>query len=425
MNAVNAPPHHGLARYDIVQVLAAAGATDVLLAHQRDTGGGSTPCVMKRLKPGHATDLELGKRLLDRARRYAPLRHPNLTAIHDVGISGGRFYVTQELVRGLSLRAWVARLRERSVAMPIGCAIQLITQAARGLDHAHHHDVVHGALSPSALMVSLDGEVKLLGLHGTAHDASPERTRYLAPERRDRALPDPRGDLFALGVVLWELLTCGPMPELAGHGKAGERGGVIAPSSRRPAIPASLDAVVLRLLSPEPTDRYDTAHAALRALAMVPVERKPGELIALIASTMPTHELPGGVDPREEATRSLRVPAPSATRRAGPLDVTDGEPTRARPVPVAGHHRPSDPAVILVARPQVEPRPPAAPVEPSDREAPAPAPTRRGCRLTLSPARGGGLLTAAFNDKFVDRRRQRALHMPRLHWTRTDLTQGG
>jgi serine/threonine protein kinase len=241
---------------------------------------------VKRLLPELAADqafVELFQREAALTRR---LRHPAVVEVLDAGVAGGTPYLVMEYVDGRNLRQVLAQCAARGILLPLDFGAYVGHVLAQALDHAHAgldpsgrpHGVVHCDVSPSNVFVSRLGEIKL-GDFGVASAAGVARGRaagaygkvqYLAPEQLRGEAVGPRTDLFALGAVLFELLTGArafPGETVEEVGRLVLQGVPRAPSQLRPEIPFELDALVLRCLAPRPEDRWESAGAFALELA--------------------------------------------------------------------------------------------------------------------------------------------------------------
>jgi Protein kinase domain len=213
------------------------------------------------------------ERLLAEARAAARLSHPNIVQVYDAGRDARGFFIVMELVRGENFAELLAERR-----LSVAGAVRVGRQVCSALAHAHRRRIIHRDLKPSNLLWTADKRVKLtdFGLaRAFAADAGAVVTRpagtpyYMAPEQIRGEAVDPRTDLYALGCVLYELLTRrGPFAS----------GGSIHhhlttppedPRSLRPEIPAELAALILRCLEKEPGDRPRSAKELGRSLAAV------------------------------------------------------------------------------------------------------------------------------------------------------------
>jgi serine/threonine-protein kinase len=263
---------------------------------------------VKRLLPTVAEDAELVTMFLDEARLVARLAHPGIVGVHELGEQGEGYYIAMEYVAGRNLRALLDRTRARGERLPVPIAAHVATLVADALDHAHRRRdasgaelrVVHRDVSPTNVLLAFDGSVRLLdfgiaqaALRDRGQDAGPRgKFAYMSPELV-RGLPvDRRSDVFALGVVLHELLTGERLfqaPTPRGVMERVRSAEVAPPSALRPDLPAGLDAVVLRALAREPEDRFAWAsdlRDALRPFAEAG-GGGPSALARLMAETFP------------------------------------------------------------------------------------------------------------------------------------------
>ncbi len=238
---------------------------------------------IKVLAPALAADARTRERLRREALSSARLEHPNVVAVLDAGEIGGRAYIAMQLVEGRALHDLVGA--PQLTAQRIS---ELVCDVAAGLDHAHAHGVVHRDVKPQNILVEDAGGRALLADFGIAAAAEQERmtsvgdlvgtVAYAAPEQLSGADPDPRVDVYALGCVLYELLT-GHLPfqcaTVAAAVQAHLSREARPVSDHRPDLRATgVDAVVARALAKDPAARWQSAgslaRAARAALASVP-----------------------------------------------------------------------------------------------------------------------------------------------------------
>jgi serine/threonine-protein kinase len=202
------------------------------------------------------------------ARRAAWLRHPNLITIRELGDDGGRWFVAMEYIHGEELRRVLARVRRTDDLVPIALATAIGAAAAAGLHHAHthqgsrraRHGSIHGALSPSSIVIGYDGSVKIVDL-GVA---TPIEASYLAPEQVSggQGQIDRRTDVFALGILLYELATARrlfAMPTDFLTQAAIVHACIPPPSRFRRGLPRALEAIIMKALAPAPANRFKSA----------------------------------------------------------------------------------------------------------------------------------------------------------------------
>jgi serine/threonine-protein kinase len=268
-------------RYQLVERLAVGGMAEVFLAAERggELGLGlDRLVVVKRILPHLADQPTFVDMFLREARIVARIRHPNVVQIFELGSSGGFPFIAMEYVAGSTLKQLVSAARRNDTRLPIGAVLHLLSQACAGAHAAHElrdqqgqlYGLVHRDISPHNLMVDDHGHVKLLDF-GIAKADGMEQTRtgmlkgkisYMSPEQCRQDKVDRRSDVFALGVVAWELLV-GEKPfrgnsELATM-QAIVTGDVAPVHEMRPDVPRALSDAIAKALSLERDDRQATA----------------------------------------------------------------------------------------------------------------------------------------------------------------------
>jgi serine/threonine-protein kinase len=256
-----------LGDYQLGEKLGSGAMGAVYRARRISTG---RPAAVKVLRVHLAKNRLFLQRFLREAQVMARLSHPNIVRCYGMGKKYGRHYLAMELVEGASLGDWLHRLGRLSV----GDAIHVALAVARGLQHAHQNGLVHRDVKPDNILITRDGEIKLVDL-GLAKGVLEEDTSatqtgqgagtpvYMAPEQARSARDvDPRSDLYALGCVLYQMLT-GQFPFRAGSSLevilAKIDGGYSPAAALNAEVPACLDAVLALLLAPHPDDRYQSA----------------------------------------------------------------------------------------------------------------------------------------------------------------------
>jgi TolB-like protein/Flp pilus assembly protein TadD len=282
-------------RFELVRELGRGGFGVVWEAKDRELG---RSVAFKAVRAGGQASVR-EERLLREAEAAARLSHPNIVTLFDVGRSEQGPYLVLELLSGRTLH-------ERSAQGPISLreALRIGVEVAKGMAHAHAHGVVHRDLTPGNVFLCDDGQVKVLDF-GMAHAFGQRRvdggTRsYMAPEQVRGAPEDERTDVFALGVILHQMLS-GELPATMGKGRERSRS---APGLEIPPAPA-LGELVARMLERDPLKRPRDGGQVLAALSAIQAEL---ELLPPGAAP-PTH--------RREAP-SLAEGRPRPRRRAGP-----------------------------------------------------------------------------------------------------------
>jgi serine/threonine-protein kinase len=318
-------------RFLLFERVAIGGMAEVFAAVRWDDDRGRLYAV-KRILPTLAEDGDLVRMFLDEARVAVQLAHRGIVPVHELGKLPGGYYIAMDYVAGQDLRALTAHFRAMGVAPPPEVVAHVGAEVADALDHAHRGrgaggealHVVHRDVSPANVLVGFDGQVRIIdfGIAQAAHRRAGRAGRapgvlrgkfaYMSPEMV-RGLPvDRRSDVFALGVVLWELLAMrrlftGPS-ELAVMEKV-RAAQVPPPSSVNRAVPPELDAVLLRALAREPEDRYAWASElrdALRPFA-APLGPSPRETLAGLMARWFPEELRDEDERRARGLASLQA----------------------------------------------------------------------------------------------------------------------
>ncbi|MBI4511255.1 MAG: protein kinase [Deltaproteobacteria bacterium] len=264
-------------RYTLIRPLASGGMADIFLAQKSALSGFEKPVVIKRLKERYRNDPQVVEMFLDEARIGAQLNHPNIVHVYDVGEHEEIPFIAMELILGDELSQLCKRGLEVGMFLPLGHAVDLIRQAAEGMGYFHskrdENDdplcVVHRDISPTNLLVTQDGGLKIIdfGIAKSAKSSSyddkiiPGKVNYMAPEQVRGEPVDHRADLFSLGIVLYEIavgkrLFKGRPEEVAHRVKQAK---IKPPTFVRRDFPPSLEAIILRALEPHPEDRYQSA----------------------------------------------------------------------------------------------------------------------------------------------------------------------
>jgi eukaryotic-like serine/threonine-protein kinase len=250
-------------RYKLVCRVGSGGMADVWLAEDAQLG---RRVALKLLHRRFVTDEQFVERFRQEASHAAGLQHPNIVQVYDRGSWDGAYYIAMEYVEGPTLKEIV---RERG-ALPSTLAADVVVQILRAARYAHKHGIVHRDLKPQNVILDEEGRVKVTDF-GIARAGASEMTetgaimgtaQYLSPEQAQGLAVDSRADLYAIGVILWELLT-GRVPFDAESAVTIALKHVseppVPPAELVPTIPAAMDAVVLRALAKDPADRYQNA----------------------------------------------------------------------------------------------------------------------------------------------------------------------
>jgi serine/threonine-protein kinase len=213
-----------LGKYKLVKLIASGGMAEVYLARQAGAAGFEKMVCLKRILPHLARDKQFVDMFLNEARLAAQLDHPNIVSIFDLGEANGNYFIAMEFIDGPSLRAVAKRASERGEYLPIPEICKIVSMAAGGLEYAHNLcdaqgnplGLVHRDISPDNVLVHRNGAAKVVdfGIAKAANSSGATRTgtlkgkvAYMPPEQLRGEQLDRRVDVFALGVVLYELLA--------------------------------------------------------------------------------------------------------------------------------------------------------------------------------------------------------------------------
>ncbi len=257
-------------RYKVLERIGSGGMAEVYLAEDQLLG---RQLAVKVLYRHFAEDQEFVERFRREASSAAGLSHPNIVGIFDRGEWNGTYYISMEYVPGRSLKTIV---REQGALAP-SSAIEIAVQILRAARFAHKRGVIHRDLKPHNVILDEEGRARVTDF-GIARAGASDMTmtgsimgtaQYLSPEQAQGHPVSATSDLYSIGVILYELLT-GEIPF------EGETAVAIAfkqvsaeprpPSELNPALPASLDAIVLRALAKDPAARYASADEFIAAL---------------------------------------------------------------------------------------------------------------------------------------------------------------
>ena len=297
-----------LGRYELVELLGQGGMGEVWLARISGAGGFEKPCIVKMVLPALVKDRQFVERFLHEGKVLVHLSHSNIAQVYDMRDEEGVLYMALEYVAGVDVWQLMSMLEQQQELIPIPVALFIAWQAAEGLSYAHHKAapdgsalaIVHRDVSPQNVMVSYEGEIKVIDFgiarsaarsHATQAATVLGKLGYMSPEQATAGEVDARADQFALGVLLWELLTgrrfvrAATTPEMM---VAMTRPPLQPLPPLRSEVDAALDAVVQKALSPSPGDRYPTTddfgRALLSELARLggpPSKRQVGEWVKL------------------------------------------------------------------------------------------------------------------------------------------------
>jgi eukaryotic-like serine/threonine-protein kinase len=312
-------------RYRLDRELARGGMAAVWIAEDPLL---SRRVAVKLLHPQLAVDEALRTRFRNEAIAAAKLTHPGIVATYDTGDDDGLAYIVMELVEGKTLRGMIDQ-RQR---LPVQQAVDITSQVADALEHAHRQGLVHRDIKPANVLVQPDGRVKVtdFGIAKAAGGDDLTRTgtvvgtaRYLAPEQVNGGLVDGRADVYALGLLLYEMLA--GKPPFAGDNDMATAVARLTSAPQpvraaRPDVPRTLEDVVSRSLARDPDYRYQSAQAFKDALTPGGPDAPTGPLTAPAAPpprrAAPPPPPPRGPGSGEASTRA--APQPQQARPGPP-----------------------------------------------------------------------------------------------------------
>jgi serine/threonine protein kinase len=266
-------------KYVLLERINVGGMAEVFKAKTFGVEGFERLLAVKRILPNIAEDEEFISMFIDEAKIAVQLQHANIAQIFDLGKVEGSFFIALEYVHGRDLRSIFDRMRSRGESLPIAMACYVMMQVCEGLDYAHNKrdaqgrqlHLIHRDISPQNVLIGYEGEVKLIdfGIAKAAGKASTTQAGilkgkfgYMSPEQV-RGLPiDKRSDIFAVGIVLYELLTGERLfvgeTDFSTLEKV-RNVEIVPPSSYNKKIPPELERLILKALARDPEDRYSNA----------------------------------------------------------------------------------------------------------------------------------------------------------------------
>ncbi len=295
MNKPSATPKD-IATFEIVRRLGAGGMAEVFLAKKHGAERTFKLLVLKRILPTHGGSRRFRAMFIEEAHLATRLNHPNVVQVYEFQDSGDEgLLLAMEYVEGCDLGRLMSAAKSKGTSIPPWVGAWIIAEAAKGLHYAHEKrdeagqplEIVHRDVSPQNILLSFEGTVKIadFGIASARLFAEEQgvlkgKFGYMSPEQARGESLDRRSDLYALGVILWEILAGRPI-----HGGLGGealldivRSGIVEPPTLyAPDVPPELEAIVLKALSPQRNERYATGRELSAAIGKALVRH--GELI--------------------------------------------------------------------------------------------------------------------------------------------------
>ena len=274
-------------RYRVIERLEAGGMAEVFIGEALSVQGFKKRVAIKRVLPHLAQNENFIGMFLDEARLGARLNHANIVSVFDIGAADGTFFIVMEFVDGCNLKKVIEVCRQQGRTIPLKEAIYICMEACRGLSYAHELiddegrdlDIVHRDVSPPNILISKRGEVKMTDFGLAKATTQLEKTdpgvvkgkfSYLAPEAAEGEHVDARADLFAVGIVLWEMVA-GRRLFLGETDyqtvKLVQQANVPRLSQLNPDVGADFETVLDRALAKDPRKRFQSAREMGDALA--------------------------------------------------------------------------------------------------------------------------------------------------------------
>lgn len=283
---VDIPDYPTLAHFGPFEILgriARGGMAEVYLAREPQESGEPRHVVLKRVLPEREEDEEFIQMFRSEGSLAVRLYHPNVCHVYECGELEGTTFMTLEFVYGVTLRKLLRRAA-REGGLPPRIAAHIAAKVAQALAYVHQAkgvdgrplDIIHRDVSPHNVMIGWDGRIKLLdfGIAKTSKEEEEEgvlkgKHSYLSPEQAQGLPLDHRCDVFALGICLYEALTCRPLyhrDNMLATLEAIVREPVPSARQQDRRVPPEIDAVVAKALQKDPADRYQTGRQMADAI---------------------------------------------------------------------------------------------------------------------------------------------------------------
>src|SRR5689334_3924468 len=347
-------------KYFLLERINGGGMAEVFRAKAFGVEGFERLVAVKRILPNIAEDKEFIRMFIEEAKLSVQLNHANIAQIFDLGVVDGSYYIALEHVHGRDLRGIFDRCRQLGQTMPIAQACFVVMKLCEGLDYAHNKrdqsgrelSLVHRDVSPQNVLVSFEGEVKIIdfGIAKAAGKGSKTQAGilkgkfgYMSPEQV-RGLPvDRRSDVFSCGIVLYELLTGERLFVGESDFSTLEKVRnveILPPSTYNRKIPEELERIVLKALSKDVEDRYQNAidlHDELQAFVYTAGEFYSRKDLAgwmkktfskeIEEETTKLESYRQLKPPTPEEEEAAPPPPPRSARRSAVMPAVNGPPT--------------------------------------------------------------------------------------------------
>jgi serine/threonine-protein kinase len=317
-------------RYRLLERIGSGGMSTVYRAQDQSLG---RIVAVKVLQANLTDDEDFLRRFQREAHAAANLYHPNIVTVHDIGQDGDKHYIVMEYVDGRTVKQLVRTQNQQGQPLPIIQSLDLAIQVCAGIGYAHRANLVHCDVKSQNILVTRDDRVKVadFGIARAMSEATQHTVdnqiwgtpHYFSPEQAAGQPPSPASDVYAIGVVLFELLT-GRLPFQAETHTALALKHMHEPppeaSEFNPLVPDQLDQILLKVMAKEPAARYRTADQLGRILSAYREsslqDTGPISILDLTPST-PIYEQPTAVVAPPQAGASPGVTSPTSTVAGG------------------------------------------------------------------------------------------------------------
>ena len=329
-------------KYFLTEKLATGGMAEIYLAKLVGPGGFEKQLVIKQIHPKLTGQRHFVDLFVAEAKTLVTLAHGNIVPVYELGVVENTYFIAMDYIDGPTLYRLTEMLARKDAVMAPNIAAWITARIVEGLDYAHRKGdgVIHRDLSPRNVMLSRDGEVKLVdfgiavtlgnaGEDDAAQSAPTGSFPYMSPEQVRKEQLSGQTDLFSVGVLAWEMLVgqrlfAKPDPDATLY--AVTEGEIPRPSSVRPEVPGKLDEIVMKALERDKTVRWSSAGEMLAALQryLYGLEQTPGprDVAALVAKYCPpeTRRMPTHAD--AHVLESPAEPVPDAGEPALATEAT-------------------------------------------------------------------------------------------------------
>jgi len=266
-------------KYTLIDRIAVGGMAEIFLARQAGLEGFEKIIVIKRIRPHLSKQQSFVNMFLHEAKLAAQLSHPSIVQIYDLGKIGETYFIAMEYIFGRDMRRVIPKADSMGIPFPMVYALKIASSVCEGMYYAHQKvdvygnplNIVHRDLTPENIFVSFDGTVKILDFGIAKAATQVEQTRageikgklaYMSPEQVVGKTLDARSDIFSLGVVLYEWIT--GLKLFTGENevsilKSISEGKIYAPSYFKADVPEAVERILMKALSKDREERYQTA----------------------------------------------------------------------------------------------------------------------------------------------------------------------